>query len=297
MTTTPSIKLNNGVDLPLIGLGVYRSGPDDTTRAVVSALRAGYRMIDTAAAYRNEEQVGDGIRQSGVDREDIFIQTKLWISDYGYDSALHAFDRSTRKLRLNTVDLYLLHQPMTDEFDRTVAAWKAAERLLSEGRARAIGVSNFSPVHLARLMAETDVVPAANQVELHPFFSQKELMAEHRRLGIATQAWSPIGGVQRYWGDDKKPEDDPLTHPAVTAIADRHGKTPAQVLLRWEIEQGISVIPKSVHDNRIVENFDVFDFALSPDETDAIDALDTGKRGGPDPDWLNTRNVPTKIED
>jgi diketogulonate reductase-like aldo/keto reductase len=254
-------------------------------------------MIDTAAAYQNEAQVGDGVRAGGVDRADIFLQTKLWISDYGFDSALHGFERSTRKLGFDTLDLYLLHQPMPTEFDRTVAAWRAAERLLSEGRIRAIGVCNFSPAHLDRLMAETDVTPAVNQVEAHPFFTQKDLIAAHQRLGVATQAWSPIGGVQRYWGDDKKPEDDPLTHPVVTALAEKHAKTPAQIVLRWHIDLGVSVIPKSVHAKRIVENLDVFDFRLTADEIASIDTLDTGNRGGPDPEAINTRTITRKIED
>ncbi|MGX1101532.1 aldo/keto reductase [Amorphus sp. MBR-141] len=281
----------------MLGLGVYRSSPEDTGRAVETALRTGYRMIDTAAAYGNEVEVGHGIRSSGVQRSEIFLQTKMWISDYGFDTGLHAFDRSIRKLGFDTVDLYLLHQPMPDEFDRTIDAWKAAERLLAEGRVKAIGVSNFSPDHLRRLMAETVVPPTVNQVELHPFFTQKELIAEHKRLGIATQAWSPIGGVQRYWGEDKTPEQDPLTHPVIATLANKHGKTPAQIMLRWQIDLGHSVIPKSVHENRIAENFDVFDFSLSPDEIASIDALDTGKRGGPDPEAINTTSYPFKIED
>ena len=285
------------MDLPAIGLGVYRSSPEDTARAVEAALKAGYRMIDTAAAYRNEEQVGDGIRASGVDRSEIFLQTKLWISDYGFDAGLHGFDRSTRKLGFDTVDLYLLHQPMPAEFERTVAAWKAAERLLSEGRARAIGVCNFSPADLERLISRSDVVPAVNQVEVHPFFTQKNLIAVHRRLGIATQAWSPIGGVQRYWGEGRKPEDDPLTHPVVVRLAEKHGKTPAQVILRWQIGLGHSVIPKSVREARILENLDVLDFQLTPAEIDAIDGLDKGRRGGPDPDQINTTTYPFRIED
>lgn len=296
MTTIPDITLNNGVELPAIGLGVYRSSADDTVKAVKAALKTGYRMIDTAAAYRNEEQVGEGIRASGVGRADIFLQTKLWISDYGFDAALHAFDRSTRKLGFETVDLYLLHQPMPAEFKRTISAWKAAERLLFEGRVRAIGVSNFSTDHLDRLMTATDIVPAINQVEVHPFFTQKNLIAAHKRFGIATQAWSPIGGVQRYWGDDKTPEDDPLTNPVVTALAEKHGKSPAQIVLRWQIDLGHSVIPKSVHENRIGENLDVLDFQLTAEEIASIDTLDTGKRGGPDPESIDTKTYTAKIE-
>lgn len=286
--------LHNGVVMPSVGLGVYQSSPEDTAQAVSTALGLGYRLIDTAAAYGNEQQVGEGIRNSGVAREDVFVTTKLWISDYGYDEALHAFDRSMGKLGLDTLDLYLLHWPMPNEWERTLGAWKAAEKLLADGRTRAIGVCNFSPDDLDRLAAETDIVPAVNQVELHPFFTQAPLRAAGERLGIVTQAWSPIGGVNRYAADDGA---DPLTHATVTAIAERHGKTPAQVILRWHLEHGVSVIPKSVHEARIRENFDLFDFALSPEEVAAIDALDTGTRGGPDPAKVDTQTFSFKIED
>ncbi|MEZ5838118.1 MAG: aldo/keto reductase [Geminicoccaceae bacterium] len=296
-TTIPTITLNNGIELPTIGLGVYRSSPEETVQAVRAALAAGYPMIDTAAAYGNEAEVGEGIRSSGTGRADVFLQTKLWISDYGFDSALHAFDRSTRKLGYETVDLYLLHQPMPDEFERTIAAWKAAERLLADGRARAIGVSNFSPAHLDRLLAGSAIVPAVNQVEVHPFFTQKPLSAVHEKLAITTQAWSPIGGVNRYYTQDPRPEDDPLRHPVITALAEKYGRTPAQIVLRWGIELGHSVIPKSVSPARIIENAGIFDFALSPQEIASIDALDTGRRGGPEPDSINTTAFPFRVED
>lgn len=292
-----TLKLNNGVALPSVGFGVYQSSPADTLSSVQTALEIGYRLIDTAAAYGNEAEVGEAMRSSDVARNDIILQTKLWISDYGYDSALHAFDRSSRKLGFDTVDVYLLHQPMPNEFDRTIAAWKAAERLLADGRARAVGVSNFSPDHLDRLMAETDIVPAINQIESHPFFTQRRLREAHDRLGILTQAWSPIGGVQRYFGNDKKPEDDPLTHPAIVGVAEKHGKTPAQVMLRWQMQLGHSVIPKSVNPARIRENFDVFDFVLDEADIEAIEALETGKRGGPAPEAIDTRSYSFRIED
>jgi diketogulonate reductase-like aldo/keto reductase len=293
----PNLVLPNSVAMPLLGFGVYRSSQDETVHAVSAALRTGYRLIDTAAAYGNEAQVGEAIRASDVARNDIFVTTKLWISDYGYDQALHGFERSMRKLGLDQLDLYLLHQPMPNEWERTVAAWKAADKLRSEGRARAIGVSNFSAKLLKDLIARTGVVPAVNQVELHPFFSQPELRAAHRQLGIATQAWSPIGGVTRYWGEKPDPTRNPLTHPAVTALAEKHGKTPAQVLLRWQLEHDICAIPKSVRDARITENFDVLDFSLSAAEVAAIDALDTGVRSGPDPETFDTRTITRKIED
>src|SRR5690606_2411110 len=192
------IRLNNGVEMPALGLGVFQSRPAETTGAGREAIAAGYRLIDTAAVYRNETQVGEAIAQSGVDRGEIFVTTKAWISDYGFDQTLHAFDRSMRKLGLEQLDLYLLHWPVHNDIERTLESWKALERLLAEGRTRAIGVSNFSPAHLDRLMARAAVVPALNQVELHPFFAQKALVDAHQRLGIVTQAWSPIGGVTRY---------------------------------------------------------------------------------------------------
>ncbi len=225
------------------------------------------------------------------------MTTKLWISDYGYDQTLHAFDRSMRKLGLEQLDLYLLHWPMPNEFERTIGAWKAAEKLLAEGRTRAIGVCNFSPAHLDSLIARTEVVPALNQVELHPFFVQKTLTDAHRKLGIVTQAWSPIGGVKRYAAPEGQKPQDPLQHPVITALAAKYGKTTAQIVLRWHIDHGFSAIPKSVHAARIAENFDIIDFALSAEEVAAIDALDSGSRGGPDPDQVDTKLFSFKIED
>lgn len=294
MPNMQGFTLNNGVVMPSVGLGVYQSSPEDTAQAVSAALKLGYRLIDTAAAYGNEREVGEGIRDSGVAREDVFVATKLWISDYGYDQALHAFDRSMGKLGLDTLDLYLLHWPMPNEWDRTAAAWKAAEKLLADGRTRAIGVCKFSPDDLDRLTTATDIVPAVNQVELHPFFTQAPLRAADERLGIVTQALSPIGGVNRYMAEDGA---DPLTHATVTKIAERHGKAPAQVILRWHLEHGVSVIPKSVHEARIRENFDLFGFALTPEDVAAIDALDTGTRGGPDPAEVDTQKFSFTIED
>jgi diketogulonate reductase-like aldo/keto reductase len=295
---TPVITLNNGVQLPALGLGVYQSPPEQTTAAVEAAIAAGYRMIDTAAAYFNERQVGEGIRNSGVDRARLFVQTKLWISDYGHDSALCAYDVSRRKLGLDYVDLYLLHQPMPNEWERTVAAYEAAEQLLADGRVRAIGVSNFSPKHLEDLIARTGVVPAVNQVEVHPHFNQRELRATHERLGIATQAWSPLGGVNVYRTTfGAEPMKNPLEQPVVLGLASKYGKTPAQVVLRWHIEHGFSAIPKSVRPARIAENIDVFDFTLTRDEVAAIDALDTGVRGGPDPETIDTKSVIRTIPD
>lgn len=298
MTSDPAkLTLSNGVDMPALGLGVYRSGPGDTLHAVSAALATGYRLIDTAAAYGNEAQVGAAIRRSGIDRHELFVTTKLWISDYGYDEALLGFERSMRKLGLDTLDLYLLHQPMPTEWERTVAAWKAASHLLTEGRTRAIGVSNFSPELLADLIDRTGVVPLVNQVELHPFFTQERLRAAHARLGIVTQAWSPIGGVMRYFTDNPDAAQSPLSHPLVTGLAAKHGRTPAQIVLRWHLEHGFCAIPKSVRAERIAENFDVFGFTLSADEMAALDALDTGVRSGPNPADIDTRRYSLKIED
>jgi diketogulonate reductase-like aldo/keto reductase len=291
------IRLNNGVQMPALGLGVYRSSPEETVTAVESAIAQGYRLIDTAAAYLNERQVGEAIVRSGVARSEFFVQTKLWISDYGYDSALRAFEASLRKLRLDAVDLYLLHQPMPNEWERTVAAYRAVERLLEDGRVRAIGVSNFSPKHLEELNARTHIVPAVNQVELHPFFVQRELRDAHARFGIATQAWSPIGGVNVYMPRDPSAPKNPLTHPVVVTLAEKQQRTPAQVVLRWHLEHGFSAIPKSVKPARIAENFDVFDFTLTSDDVAAIDALDTGMRGGPDPERIDTTLVTNTIPD
>jgi diketogulonate reductase-like aldo/keto reductase len=294
--TTPTLELNNGVTMPALGLGVYQSPPDETVLAVETALAEGYRLIDTAAAYRNEREVGEGIRRSGVDRGEVFITTKLWISDYGYDAALRGFDASLRRLGVDYVDLYLLHQPVPTDFESTIGAYEAAETVLSEGRARAIGVSNHSQQHLQSLMERTDVVPAVNQVELHPYFTQPALREVHAELGIITQAWSPIGGVLVYMPGDASSGRSPLEDPAITTLAAKYGKTPAQVILRWHLEHGFCAIPKSVKPYRIAENFDVFDFTLQPDEVAAIDALDTGVRGGPDPELLNRETAPLVVD-
>jgi len=292
---SPSLKLNNGVVMPQLGLGVFQSPPDQTLTAVEAALRGGYRLIDTAAAYMNEEQVGEAIRRSGLKRSDVFVTTKLWISDYGYNRALHGFERSLRKLGLDYVDLYLLHQPVPTEFDDTVAAYRAAEKLLADKRVRAIGVSNFSAKHIDNLMKTATVMPAVNQVELHPFFAQRELRAEHAKRGIVTQAWSPIGGINRYRPNAQT--EDPFSHPTIRALAEKYRKTPAQVMLRWHIENGVSPIPKSVKPERIAENIDVFDFKLTRDEVASIDALDKGVRSGPDPETLSLKTFDKRIPD
>jgi len=295
-TTPPALTLSNGVAMPVLGFGVFQSPPEETAAAVEAAIASGYRLIDTAAAYGNEREVGEAIRASGIDRGEMFITTKLWISDYGYDEALRGIDGCLRRLGLDYVDLFLLHQPVPVEFDGTVAAYKAMEGMLADGRARAIGVSNFSEQHLETLMQQTDVVPAVNQVELHPFFTQHPLRAFHAGHGITTEAWSPLGGIHVYRPADPDAVLNALEHPAVTSIADKYGKTPAQVVLRWHVDQGIVAIPKSVKPHRIEENIGVFDFELTADEVASIAALDTGVRAGPDPESISMATFPKRVE-
>jgi diketogulonate reductase-like aldo/keto reductase len=291
MSSVPTIKLNNGVVMPALGLGVFQTPPEATTDAVAEALRVGYRHIDTAAAYLNEREVGEGIARSDVPRDEIFIETKVWISAYGYDATLHAFEKSAKKLGVQEIDLLLLHQPLGSRFDLTLDAYRALENLLADGKLRAIGVSNFIPDHLDRLLGQASIVPAMNQIEVHPYFQQKELQRVHAEHGIATQAWSPIGGITAYGGAKKRSFDDPT----LLEIASRHGKSAAQVMLRWHVQEGRSAIPKSTKPARIAENFDVFDFELSNDEMVAIDDLDTGVRGGPEPDTVTLENYGTAI--
>lgn len=275
--------LSNGVALPAIGFGVFQSSPAETAEAVEVALRAGYRHVDTAAAYGNEREVGEGLRSSGVDRADVVVETKVWATDYGYDETLHAFDKATGKLGLEQLDVLILHQVAANLFDRTIASYRALERLLADGRVRAIGVSNF-PIHrLEQLMDATEVVPHLNQVELHPYHSQPALQAFHREHGILTQAWSPIGGITFYpgpWGDRRSVMDDET----LQAIAAEHGVTPAQVMLRWHLQQGRQAIPKSTKPERIRQNLDVDGFALTDAQLASIDALDTGAPSGPEPE-------------
>ena len=285
-SSAPLLTLNNGVPMPALGFGVFQTRPEETAAAVEAALAAGYRHIDTAAAYLNEREVGEGIRRSGLSRQEIFIETKVWISDYGYDQTLHAYEKSAGKLGVDQVDLLILHQPLPSAFDATIAAYKALERLLGDGKVRAIGVSNFMPEHLAKLMAATEIVPAVNQVELHPYFTQPAVQKADADHGILTQAWSPIGGITFYRGSGKSTVQDP----AILAIAGAHGRTAAQVMLRWHLQRGRSAIPKSVTPARIAENFDVLNFDLTTGELAELDALDTGVRGGPDPASITLAN-------
>jgi diketogulonate reductase-like aldo/keto reductase len=278
------ITLNNEVTMPALGFGVFQSAPEETATAVETAIRTGYRHIDTAAAYQNEREVGEGIRRSGLDRSEIFIESKVWVTDYGTGSTAHAFDKSASKLGVDQIDLLILHQPMPQHFEATIDAYRALEQLLADGKVRAIGVSNFMPHHLAELLQHTEVVPAVNQVEVHPYFAQPDVQRANAEHGIITQAWSPIGGITFYQGGDSR---STLEDSAILAIAETHGKTAAQVMLRWHLQQNRQVIPKSVNSSRIAENFDVFDFVLSSDELAHIDGLETGRRGGPDPDEVD----------
>lgn len=282
-----TVTLNNGLEIPAIGFGVFQSAPEETVDAVRTALETGYRHIDTAAAYGNEREVGEGIRASGVDRDDIVVETKIWVSDYGFDQTLHAFDKATGKLGFDTIDVLILHQPAPDRFEQTVQAYRALERLYADGRVRAVGVSNFMPHHLRSLLEQSDVIPALNQVELHPYFAQPDVQRADAEHGILDQAWSPIGGITFYpgWGDERVSLMD---DPTIRSIAEAHGRTPAQVMLRWHVQQGRNAIPKSTNPGRIAENFAVFDFALTDDELARLDALDTGRRNGPDPDGTDT---------
>jgi 2,5-diketo-D-gluconate reductase A len=279
--TVPTITLNSGITIPTLGFGVFQTPPDETATVVEEALRVGYRHIDTAAGYGNERGVGEGVRRSGLRRDEVFVETKIWLSDYGYDETLHGFEKSARKLGVEQIDLLLLHHAWGERFERTLDAYKALETLLANGKVRAIGVSNFMPPHLDRLLADAKVVPAVNQIELHPYFQQPTVQAINRRYGILTQAWAPLGGITFYRpGFAKSTLDDPV----ILALGRKYGKSAAQVMLRWGIQEGRSVIPKSVKPARIAENFDVFDFELTSEEVAAIDALDTGIRGGPEPD-------------
>ena len=271
----PTVKLNNGVEMPQLGYGVFQVPNDETATAVTHALEAGYRTIVTAAAYQNEAGVGRALVASGIDREDLFVTTKLWNADQGYENTLKAFDRSVSLLGLQYLDLYLIHWP-TPARDLYADSWRALEKLHADGRVRAIGVSNFQPEHLDRLAQTSGITPAVNQVELHPYLQQAEVRAYGADFGIRTEAWSPLakGGTL-------------LSEPVIEALAKQYERTPAQIVLRWHLQLGNIVIPKSVTPSRIRENLNVFDFTLSADDLTALADLDRGERTGPDPDTFN----------
>ena len=287
-----SLTLNNGVVMPALGFGVFQTPPEETIESVETALRTGYRLIDTAAAYANEREVGEGIRRAGVRRADVFIETKIWISDYGYDTTMHYFDKSAGKLGVDQIDLLILHQALPSRFDLTIDAYRALEKLLDDGRVRAIGVSNFMPEHLEELLRNAAVVPAVNQIEVHPYFSQPAVRAADTAHGVVTQAWSPIGGITFY---REGQGGSTLEDATIADIAKVHDKTPAQVMLRWHLQQGRSAIPKSTRPQRIAENFDVFDFELAESELAAIDSLDRGVRRGPEPSAITLETFGREI--
>jgi diketogulonate reductase-like aldo/keto reductase len=267
----PEIELRDGVQIPQLGFGVFQIPPEETVEAVTHALQAGYRHIDTAAAYQNEGEVGQAIRAAGIDRDDVFVTTKCFNDHHGYEQARKAFQESFDRLELDYVDLYLIHWPVPSQ-DKYVETWKAFIELQEEGKVRSIGVSNFQPAHLRRVIDETGVTPSINQIELHPYFQQAGLRREHEDLGIATEAWSPLA------------QGEVLDDPAITEIAEAHDTTPGQVVIRWHIQLGNIVFPKSVTPERIEQNFDVFGFHLTDAEMEAIESLDKGERIGPDPD-------------
>jgi 2,5-diketo-D-gluconate reductase A len=270
----PDVRLNNGVDIPQLGLGVLLLNPEETIEAVGAALRIGYRHIDTAQAYGNEKEVGRAIARSGLDPDDIFVTSKLRNNKIGFDAALYGFEETLTALGTERIDMFLIHWPLPEVRD-FVETWRALERIYAEGRARAIGVSNFQIPHLERVMAETDVVPAVNQIEAHPYLTQEELLDFDGRHEIATQAWAPLarGGVM---GD-----------PVIEAVARANDRTPAQVVLRWHVERGSIIFPKSSSPRRLEENFEIFDFTLSEEDMNRISALDRDERTGPHPDTYN----------
>ncbi|MEV7416259.1 aldo/keto reductase [Streptomyces sp. NPDC089919] len=274
MNQVPTIQLNNGIAMPQLGFGVWQVPDAEAAQAVGTALEAGYRSIDTASIYGNEAGTGKALAASGLPREELFVTTKLWNhprEPWGRDNVLREFDASLEKLGLDHVDLYLIHwpRPMREDY---LAIWKTFEEIAESGRARAVGVSNFQPAQLERLRAESPLVPAVNQVELHPLFGQAELRAVHAGLGIATEAWSPLGQGKEL-----------LASPAVLAAAEKHGRSAAQVVLRWHVQHGTIAIPKSVTPERIRQNLDVFGFELDAEDMAALDALESGRRIGPDP--------------
>ncbi|MFC5785766.1 MULTISPECIES: aldo/keto reductase [Streptomyces] len=271
VSKVPPIVLNNGVEMPQLGFGVWQVPDAEAEKAVATALEAGYRSIDTAAIYGNEEGTGKAVAASGIAREKLFVTTKLWNADQGYDATLRAFDASLDKLGLDYLDLFLIHWPLPSK-DSYVDTYKALEKIYADGRAKAIGVSNFLPEHLERLLGETSIIPAVNQIELHPHLQQRAAREFHAEQGIATEAWSPLGQGKGL-----------LEVPAIVAIAQKHGRTPAQIVLRWHVQLGNVVIPKSVTPSRIVENIDVFDFELDIEDIAAISALNEDRRLGPDP--------------
>ena len=283
MNDQKTIILNNDVKMPALGLGVFLADGNETQNAVEIALANDYRLIDTASIYENELEVGRGIKANGIDRKELFVTTKLWITDYGYDETLKAFDQSLQKLGLDYLDLYLLHWPTPSNFEKTIESWRAMESLYEQGLIKAIGVCNFNKNHLEELISRTQIKPVLNQVELHPYFSQQEINKVDTELGIVTQAWSPIGGALNYHPADRQLPHI-LQHKIIRDIAETHHKSAAQAIIKWHLQHGRSLIPKSVQENRIIENFSVFDFTLSEHEMRIIDSLNVDMRVGYKPE-------------
>lgn len=275
MSAVPNITLNNGVEIPQFGFGTFQIEPERTKEITLTAIEAGYRHIDTAEMYRNERQVGEAVRASGLDRSELFVTSKLNNGAHAYDDALKAFDQTMRELDIDYVDLFLVHWPLPKRSEDYVDTWRAMEQIYQSGKCRSIGVSNFQPEHLQRLFDETDVVPVVNQIEVHPYLTQDDVREFGVKNGVVTEAWAPIAKGQVV--------DDPT----INEIARRYGKTPSQVTLRWHIQRGDIVFPKSVNPDRIRENIDIFDFELSDDETARITQLNRNERLGPHPDELN----------
>jgi diketogulonate reductase-like aldo/keto reductase len=284
---SPLTKLNNGVDMPVFGVGTYALPTFQAADVISFALSNGYRLIDTASNYENEKEVGEGIARSGMPRSELFISTKLWIEDFGYDEALRAFDLSAKKLGLDQIDLYLLHWPVPTDFTKTIFAYKAMERLYADKRVRAIGVSNFNAGHLKTLMDQTSVVPVVNQIELHPYFSQQALRAVNDQYGIKTECWSPIGGTFVNLPKDPTSPVRLLEDKVIVGLAQKYKKTAAQIVLRWHNQHGLIIIPKSQHYERLLKNIDIFTFELAAEEMAAIDGLNRNLRGGPDPETFD----------
>lgn len=287
LSSSSTVTLNNGVAMPILGLGVFLVSDEDAESAVSHALTHGYHHIDTAKVYGNEAGVGAGIRRSGVAREEVFLTTKLWNTDQGYDSAIAAIDASLGRLGLDYVDLYLIHWPMP-AVGKQLESWHALEHILAQGKARAIGVCNNTPIHLQQLLDEADVVPAVNQIELHPHLPQYVTRAFDEYHGIVTEAWSPLGGTPRTGVNGGRRENVLLGDPVIAGVAAKHGVSPAQVLIRWHIQNGLVVIPKSVNPDRISQNANVFGFELDGADLVAIDALNDGVRASADPDEVNS---------
>lgn len=279
-----TLLMNNSQKIPMMGFGVYLSTGTQAIESVQLAIETGYRLLDTASIYGNEYEVGEGVRRSGIARKDMFITTKAWLNEYGKEKTPEALHRSLKTLGLDYIDLYLLHWPAPSSFEMTIDAYHAAELLMEQGLIKSIGVSNFTSEHLHRLLSETDVIPAVNQIELHPYFIQTETALFNHQHGIITQCWSPLGGIYTNHPENPQAIINLLSDPLIIDLANKYNKTPAQIVLRWHIQHKYAVIPKSIHPSRIMENFDVFGYSLTEDDSSQIDHLNRNLRGSAHPD-------------